>query len=156
MMSKSYPQSLPLSQLKTEQKTRPSSTTSTETRNMTIRPHDFQMWKEEHALAHQTISGTSTLLPIFFQQSGPENQHMQCQNDEQIHTMYNSNNHGARSTNKMEHHHPFWSKHEAMEIPPTPMFSSSEFRDDTFGGHSLMHNDRRDMDYLPSSRTSWK
>ena len=58
--------------LKTDQKNRPSSTTSTDTRNMMISPQDFQMWKEEHELADQAVSGTTTPLPVFFEQSGNE------------------------------------------------------------------------------------
>lgn len=142
--------------LKTEQKNRPSSTTSTDTRNMMISPHDFQMWKEEHELADQAVSGTTTPLPVFFEQSGnagSENQ-MRFDNNhnkagprrshesdqQQMHMMYN---------NARKHEHPFWPKHhDGMGgMPPTPMFAISDFRDD-FTGHSPMHGDRRDnMDY---------
>jgi hypothetical protein len=142
--------------LKTEQKNRPSSTTSTDTRNMMISPHDFQMWKEEHELADQAVSGTTTPLPVFFEQSGnegSENQmrfenghskgmHRPNEAEHQMHMMYN---------NARKHEHQFWPKHDGMGgMPPTPMYAASEFRDDGFAGHSPMHGDRRDnMDYHP-------
>ena len=150
--------------LKMDQKNRPSSTTSTDTRNMMISPHDFQLWKEEHDLADRAISGTTTPLPVFFEQSGNEGaenhnrfdnsknhnkQNGMRPNEQQVmnhqQQMLMGGNHG-----RSQHDHPFWAKHEmGMGMPPTPMFAGSEFRDEHgFPGHSPMHGDRRDgMDY---------
>lgn len=137
--------------VKAEQKNRPSSTTSTDTRNMMISPHDFQMWKEEHELADQAVSGTSTPLPVFFEQSGNEQSENQMRFE-------NNHNAGMRQAEHMQHmmynnarkqhEHQFWPKHDGMGgMPPTPMFGGAEFRDDGFTGHSPMHGDRRDMEY---------
>jgi hypothetical protein len=129
----------------TKNNTRPTSTTSTDTRNMVISPHDFQMWKEEHELADQAVSGTTTPLPVFFEQSANEQSENQMRfdhnnqnknmrhNDHHMHMMYNNQ--------RKQHEHHFFG------MPPTPMYSQSEYRDDGFTGHSPMHGDRRDMDY---------
>lgn len=137
------------SKAKADQKSRPGSTTSTDTRNMMISPHDFQMWKEEHELADHATSGTTTPLPVFFEQSVNEqsenqirfenNHNKNMRQAEHMHMMYN---------NARKHEHQFWPKHDGMGgMPPTPMFANAEFRDDGFTGHSPMHGDRRDMDF---------
>jgi hypothetical protein len=125
--------------LKTEQKSRPTSTTSVNTRDMMISPHDFQLWKEEHDLVEHATSGTTTPLPVFFDQSGnegAENQRFES-NKQQMHSMYPRNS----VKHEHHHHHPFWPKHEGsgMVMPPTPMF-----HEEAFPGHSPMHGDRRD------------
>lgn len=133
-------------------KSRPGSTTSTDTRNMMISPHDFQMWKEEHELVDHVVSGTTTPLPVFFEQSGNEQSenHMRFENDhnkgtrqpEQMHMMY--------SNARKPHEHQFWPKHDEMGgVPPNQMYPMSDYRDNGFTGHSPMHGDRRDMDFHP-------
>jgi len=138
--------------LKADPKNRPSSTTSTETRNMTISPHDFQLWKEEHDLADRAMSGTTTPLPVFFEQSGNEG----SENNQNRFNNNHSKQHEMRHSDQMNHqmlmgnNGRFWAKQDGgMGMPPTPMFAGSEFRDDGFHhGHSPMHGDRRDgMDY---------
>jgi hypothetical protein len=176
---------------KTAEKVRPSSTTSAETQGMLISPQDFQMWKEEHDLVEGgPLSGTTTPLPFFIDQStseGRENymrmdqsrmsqtskkmgQHQpfhhhphQQQQQQQHHPQHHHphhgdpahihslfvNNSGARDQGiKSNSMPPMWNKHD---MPPTPLFSSSEYRDDGFTGRSPMDGDRRDMDFFASS-----
>ena len=58
---------------KTEQKLRPGSATSlSSARHMTISPQDFQFWKEEQDLADVAMTGTTTPLPVFFEQGAGE------------------------------------------------------------------------------------
>jgi hypothetical protein len=137
--------------MKADQKNRPSSTTSTDTRNITISPHDFQMWKEEHDLADATASSRNgTPLPIFFEQSrnveGTENQmrfdknnhnKVTTQQPDQLHPMFQN-----RMSNRNDHH--YWPKQE-MSMGRQQMFP--EYTESGFPGHSPMHGDRRDMDY---------
>ena len=137
-------------------KTRPSSTTSTDTRNMTLSPNDFQLWKEEHDLADRAVSGTTTPLPVFFEQSGnegTENQNRFGDNPSRQHSMRQNDPMGQHPMHigingRSKHENPYWSKHDGgVGLPPTPMFAGSEFRDD-FSGHSPMHGDHRDgMEY---------
>lgn len=152
---------------KDDQKARPSSTTSTDTRNMMISPHDFQFWKDDHEhdiieASGQGVSGTTTPLPVFFGQSigdGSEN-HLKMDHSkkvgesEHIHHMFMSNGrpvvaHGAGlKPNNKPIPLPVWSKHhDPSGMPPTPVFHGSEYREDCFGPRSPMAGDRRDMDY---------
>ena len=109
---------------------------------MAISPHDFQLWKEEHdQLAERNVSGTTTPLPVFFEQSG----HDGAEN------RFGDNNKSGRrpdethSSQDRKSDQSFW---KSDNLPPTPVFASSEFRDDLFQGHSPMQGDRRDhMDF---------
>lgn len=65
------------SKIRMEGKQRPSSTTSMESKNMPISPHDFQAWKEEHEIVDHTMSGTTTPLPMFFEHTNESNENRQ-------------------------------------------------------------------------------
>lgn len=142
-----------------DQKVRPSSASSADTRNMMISPHDFQFWKEEQEMAETGVSGTTTPLPVFFEQSGEgaENHvrydHKKSNEQEHMQHMY-GHGQGLKPSNKPMIH-PGWSKHHDLSgekhsmMPPTPMYASSDYRDDGYGPRSPMGSDRRDggMDY---------
>jgi hypothetical protein len=136
-------------------KNRPNSTTSTESKAMSFSPHEFQMWKEEHDLADSGVSGTTTPLPVFFEQSGnqgPANRFGDQTNKNRRDQGNNNNNNNDhhqgmfRQNKKMEP--TFW-KHEGIPgMPPTPVFEGSlphpEYHhSDSFPGHSPMHDDHR-------------
>jgi hypothetical protein len=171
---------------KSELKSRPSSAASTETRNMVISPHDFQMWKEEHDLVDGE-NGASTPLPFFPEQS-TRKEHRENQPRPEsdrsnpfqtgrkpgaahsggavpdsmpsvpqfVNTMgqrdYQVHKNGAKANGGMP---PIWSgsKYEPtpdrMGMPPTPMFASSEYREENYFARSPMNDDRRDgMEYF--------
>jgi hypothetical protein len=78
-------------------KIRPSSTSSSESRNMTISPHELHLWKGEHELMDQAINGATTPLPLpaFFEsRSETENKY----------TNYDSNT-KRKNIDNMDHHH---------------------------------------------------
>ena len=164
------------------EKTRPSSTTSAETQGMLISPQDFQLWKEEHDLADGGLSGTTTPLPFFMEQAASEGResnnirmdqsrmtqtarkmtqphaaHHQLHHNHhpgdpnQMHqTFLNSaaREQGIKSFNKASMH-PMWNKND---MPPTPLFAASDYRDDFFGARSPMDGDRRDsMDFFAAN-----
>ncbi len=58
-------------------KQRPGSTTSMESRPLPVSPHDFQAWKEEHDMADHAMSGTTTPLPMFFENANESNENRQ-------------------------------------------------------------------------------
>lgn len=162
------------------EKPRPSSTTSAETQGMLISPQDFQLWKEEHDLADGGLSGTTTPLPFFMDQAGGEGRENQMRMDQssrmsqtskkmgqhphshhghhghpgdpsQMHHFLNSlprDHQGLKTFNK-NNMHPMWNKHD---MPPTPLFPSSEYRDDGFMRSPMDGGDRRDsMDFFAAS-----
>ena len=118
-----------------------------------------------------TLSGTTTPLPIFFDQ--PSSEERENRTDlpsrsarkgsksgeaDHIHSMFVTN--GGRSSDKAHkgHMHHFWGKGEPtpggpemgppMGLPPTPMFAASDFgREDGFV-RSPMHGGRDD--FFPS------
>jgi hypothetical protein len=149
---------------KTETKARPSSTTSTASRNMPISPQDFQMWKEEHDLADHGVSGTTTPLPVFFEQSVNERSENHARADmqqqQQLHQSrkmgyFNDSHPGFAGSNSniksmRQEQHTMWGRHDS-NMGPTPMFAGSDYRDDGFGVRSPHHSDRRDnMEFYPS------
>lgn len=190
-------------QLEGDKKKRPGSTTSCNSRNMAISPHSFSLWaEEEHArksgendsirlsiltphselgMADGTLSGTTTPLPIFFDQPSSEEREnrtdppARCANQQKkgqgksgdtdhIHHLFVSN--GGRGTEKSRkgHMHHFWSKEHGaptpigsegghpMDLPPTPLFAASEFgRDDSFVRSPSLHGDRHRDAFFPSS-----
>lgn len=78
-------------------KIRPSSTTSTESRNMAMSPHELHLWKGEHELMDQAINGATTPLPLpaFFEsRSETENKY----------TNFDSNT-KRKNIDTMDHHH---------------------------------------------------
>jgi Zn-finger nucleic acid-binding protein len=151
--------------IKEEQKSRPSSTSSSSTRNMMISPHDYHFWKDDTEIpipesAIASTGGTNTPLPIFFGQAhgeGNENQAKKHSDQDHLHHMYMANSArpvapgaaGLKLSNKPVPL-PVWSKHyDPTGMPPTPVFPPGEYRDDGFGPRSPMGNDRRDMEYYP-------
>ncbi|CAB9510389.1 expressed unknown protein [Seminavis robusta] len=191
-------------QLKDEKK-RPNSTTSCNSRNMAISPHSFSMWNEDEniksqrsgdadsirlsiltphselGMAEGTLSGTTTPLPIFFDQPSSEERENRTEQSsrssrkkssksgdpEHIHHIFVSNGgRGSAEKGPKGHMHHFWSKdHGAptpvgsgmdsgppMGLPPTPLFAASEFgRDDGFVRSPLHGGDRHRDDFFPSS-----
>lgn len=146
----------------TEQKNRPSSTSSAETRGMMISPHDFEMWKEEHELADNAANGATTPLPVFFDETHPVKAN-KVESDH-IHQMFvngrtsNQNvhgNHSLKDSNKQQPTNmpPIWSKHDPPSIgmPPTPLFTQSELHEGFGRGGSPMDAGRREsFDFFPS------
>lgn len=187
----------PGSSIKDEKK-RPGSTTSSCSRNIAISPHSFSMWDEniksrgsgesdsirlsimtphsELGMAEGTLSGTTTPLPIFFDQPSSEERENRTESrsarkkksgdTDHIHHLFVSNG-GRGSADKKGHMHHFWSKNEhglptpvgsgpdggpPMGLPPTPLFAASEFgRDDGFVRSPLHGSDRHRDDFFPSS-----
>jgi hypothetical protein len=146
-------------------KSRPSSTSSSSTRNMMISPHDYQFWKDESEMpipdsAMTGVGGTTTPLPLFFGHAngeGSENQSKKNGESDHIHQMFLTNSGrpvmpGA-SGQKMSSKPmplPVWSKHhDPSGMPPTPLYMTSEYRDDGYGPRSPMGVDRREMEYYP-------
>ena len=132
--------------LKGDAKNRPDSTTSTGSRNMPMSPHNFQMWKEEH---DDKVSGTTTPIPMFFEQNGNE----MSENHGSSH--HHHHHHQSRKMNSYGDHASFsggnsWGRHDASGMGPAPMFTGSDYRDDGFGMRSPHHGDRREMDYYAS------
>jgi hypothetical protein len=185
---------------KTEEKKRPGSTTSFNSRNMAISPHSFSLWAEEENIRSQksgegdsirlsiltphselgmegTLSGTTTPLPIFFDQPSSEERENRTDSrsgrkkkggdTDHIHHMFVSNGgRGSADKGQKGHMHHFWSKDghaptpvgssidngPPMGLPPTPMFAASEFgRDDGFVRSPLHGGDRHRDDFFPSS-----
>lgn len=116
-------------------KSRPGSATSADSRTMA----DFHLWKEEHdQMIERGVSGTTTPLPVFFEQSGDngsENRFGDTNKASRRHDDSQSSQEGRKSDQS------FW---KSEGLPPTPMFINSEFRDDVFPGHSPMQGDRRE------------
>ena len=138
--------------LKPEQKIRPSSTTSNDTRNMTISPQDFQMWKEEHEMAEHGIHGTTTPLPVFFEQSANERGGNHARGDQHSRKMENfsdvrPSNIGSNSNMKgiKQETTVVWGGRQDGNMNPAPMFNPSDYRDEMFQGRSPHHMDRRDV-----------
>ena len=142
----------------TEQKIKPSSTADShdDTGDMSISPHDFHLWKEEHELVDQAIGGATTPLPAFFDSRGNESSENQTNYEPKATKKHHGDD--ARptfitSTNRhtSQHGRPMqsqWSKHDQMghTMPPTPMYPSSEYRDDCFPiVRSPYGGDRRDQ-----------
>jgi hypothetical protein len=191
-------------QLKDDKK-RPHSANSCNSRHMAISPHSFSMWGEEENIRSQksgdadsirlsmltphselgmadgTLSGTTTPLPIFFDQPSSEERenrtehsssrpgnrkkHGKSGDPEHIRHIFVSNG-GRGSTEKGQkgHMHHFWSKDHGvptpigsdggphMGLPPTPMFAASDYgRDDGFVRSPLHGGDRHRDDFFPSS-----
>lgn len=152
---------------KTDSKPRPSSVhsqSSAETRNMNISPHDFQFWKEEHDIADRAMSGTTTPLPVFFDQGPSEGSENHMRFDQTVkkegdhgHFMMNRSSQLKASNSKPMGPPGGWGKlHDpttdaiVSAMPPTPMFGNGDFRDDGFGPRSPMGADRRDsMEFYP-------
>jgi hypothetical protein len=142
---------------KSEAKIRPTSSTSQGSRNMPISPRDFQLWKEEHEMADQVIGGATTPLPAFFEShgnSGSEN-HMNYESKHKHPSMMHPGH--MRSSHVGHHHHgqhmgmgkPMhphaWSKPEHhSSMPPTPMYSGNDYRDNAYTLRSPYGDDRRD------------
>lgn len=162
-------------QAKGEEKSRPNSTTSAHSRNLNISPHSFSMWAEdEHAkkngdemrlciltphselgMGEGALSGTTTPLPMFFEQPSSEER---------------ENRRESRSSKRHDHVHSmgqkgsmsyFWKGDglptpagseghgHHMGLPQTPMYAASEYgRDDGFM-RSPQHRNRDD--FFPSS-----
>lgn len=182
--------------MKDAEKKRPGSTTSCNSRNLAISPHSFSMWDENirsqksgegdsirlsiltpHSELGMdgTLSGTTTPLPIFFDQPSSEERENRTEprssrkkksgDNDHIHHMFVSN--GGRSADKQKGHmHHFWSKDghaptpvgssldngPPMGLPPTPLFAASDFgRDDGFVRSPLHGADRHRDDFFPSS-----
>ena len=183
-----------------DDKKRPSSTTSqlsSGTRGMVISPHNFMLWKEEHESHHSkktddgkdgdnsvrlsvlsphsmvvdTMSGTTTPLPLFFdQQAGSEERENMKQKDktsekkgshskhhskegdpDHIHQMFVTN--GGRGPNIKQPANPqyFWAKPETTPgLPPTPVYAGSKPPTPLFAASNVgfarrpLHGDRRD------------
>lgn len=178
---------------KSDEKKRPSSTTSSGSRKMAFSPHSFNMWADDEnglrsvrsgedsirlsistphselGMMEGTLSGTTTPLPIFFDQPSSEERENRTDqpsrssrkgsksgDPEHIHSMFVSN--GGRSSEKVHkaHMHHFWGKGEPtpgsemgphMGLPPTPMFAADYGREDGFV-RSPMHGGRDD--FFPS------
>ena len=137
---------------KSEHKIRPASSTSQGSRKIVLSPHDFQLWKEDHEGDH----GATTPLPAFFESNGnagSEN-HM---NYDSHHIKRSAHHNGQMHSNHHGHHHhhhqnhhghsmgkpmppPVWSKapdhHSHSGMPPTPMFSGSDYRDNSYRDNS--------------------
>lgn len=146
-------------------KSRPSSTSSSSTRNMMISPHDYQFWKDESEMpipdsAITGVGGTTTPLPLFFGHAngeGSENHTKKNGDPDHIHQMFLTNSGrpvipgatGQKMSSKLMPL-PVWSKHhEPSGMPPTPLYMTSEYRDDGYGPRSPMGADRREMEYYP-------
>jgi hypothetical protein len=174
---------------------------SNSTRGMVISPHSFSLWKDEHesnnqkkgedgkdvesirfsmlspnseiAMAVDGSSGTTTPLPLFFDQPGSEErenvnqtdknsgekksnhskQHTKEGDPDHIHHMFVTN--GGRG-HSIKHHHaspPFlWPKHDGHSVggPPTPVYAGSKPPTPLYAGshvgfaRSPLHGDRRD------------
>lgn len=143
----------------TDTKNRPSSTCSSEARNMVISPHDFPLWKEEN---EDFVSGTTTPLPVFFSSNeGSENnmhfEHGRKPNhgeQEHPHPMFmpSSGRSGLKASNH-KYPPPSWSKNDmpvdkmAGGMPHTPMYPGNEYRDDGFAVRSPDGDRRQDIDY---------
>ena len=180
----------------------PWSTTSCNSRNMAISPHSFSMWTEEDGniksqrsgedsirlsiltphsdlgMAEGTLSGTTTPLPIFFDQPSSEERENRTDQSrsarkkksgdtDHIHHLFVSNGgRGSADKGQKGHMHHFWSKEHGaptpvgsgpdggppMGLPPTPLFAASEFgRDDGFVRSPLHGGDRHRDDFFPSN-----
>lgn len=146
---------------KSEQKIRPTSSTSQGSRNMVLSPHDFHLWKEEHESAeHHGNGGATTPLPAFFENngnSGSENHmnHDSKYNKNAMHHNHHSHMRGGNPGQHHGHHHMgmskpmpphMWSKpsdhHGSM--PPTPMYPGSDYRDNAYAVRSPYGDERRD------------
>ena len=149
-----------------DQKIKPSSTTDShdDSRNMSISPHDFHLWKEEHELVESTTGGATTPLPAFFESGrGNDNENnmnyeprMKKHPGEDVrpsfitstnrHPPHSSNGGGGGGGRSMPSQ---WSKHEqhmGHPMPPTPMYPSTEYREDCFPiVRSPYGGDRRDQ-----------
>lgn len=141
-----------------DHKLRPSSTVdSHESRNSNISPHDFQLFKEsDHELMEGAMDGATTPLPAFFESRGSGDDHHESSAMKSKHhgddasrptfiTSSNRNYHHGRQ--QMPHHQPHW-KHDHMghNVPPTPMYHASEYRDDAYPMvRSPYSSDRRDQ-----------
>ncbi|KAL7563936.1 hypothetical protein ACA910_017552 [Epithemia clementina (nom. ined.)] len=152
-----------------DQKIKPSFTQDSqdESRNMSISPQDFHLWKEEHELVDHSIGGATTPLPAFFESRGneiSENQQMNYEPRMKKHPGDDARPTFITSTNRhAAHNHgpggggggrPMpsqWSKHDHMAVgchtmPPTPMYPSTEYRDDCYPiVRSPYGADRRDQ-----------
>ena len=182
---------------KGDEKKRPSSTTSSCSRKMAFSPHSFNMWADDEnglrsvrsgedsirlsiltphselgGMMEGTLSGTTTPLPIFFDQPSSEERENRTDpsrsarkkgsksgDPEHIHSLFVTNGGRSSEKNHKGHMHHFWSKNEPtpagsdngqhMGLPPTPMFAASDFgRDDGFV-RSPLHGGRDD--FFPSS-----
>lgn len=134
--------------LKPEQKIRPSSTTSNDTRNMTISPQDFQMWKEEHEMAEHGVHGTTTPLPVFFEQSANERSGNHARGDQHPRKMDNFSDvrpsiTGSNTNVKGIKQEPMvaWGGRQDGNMNTVPMFNPSDYRDEMFQGRSPHHRD---------------
>jgi hypothetical protein len=164
-----------------DDKKRPDSTTShlsSATGGIVISPHNFSLWKEEHenltksedgkdgesmrfsimsphseiAMAVEGLSGTTTPLPLFFDQPTSEereNMHKRDnssedrrgnhskQSEDNMHHMYN----GGRGHNMNPQF--MWSNHENAghpprdNLPPTPVFAGSKPPTPLFAGSNM-------------------
>ena len=179
---------------KGDERSRPSSTTSGISRNLAISPHSFSMWADddnardnkdgddmrlsiltphsELGMTEGVLSGTTTPLPMFFEQPSSEERenhggHRSSKKSietDHIHNMFMSHGgHGSSEKNQRSSMHHFWkndglptpvgSQHDKNEygqmgLPPTPMFAASEFgRDDGF--MRSPHHGSRD-DFFPA------
>jgi hypothetical protein len=174
---------------------------STSTRGMVISPHNFMMWKEEHESNHPSkksddgkdgensvrlsvmsphsemnmvvdaMSGTTTPLPLFFEQHlcseerenmhdkerGSAENHRRNKRDadsDHIHQMFVSN--GGRGGHHTKHPPQyFWSKPDG-NLPPTPVFGGSKpptplFASSNVGfARSPLHGERHHPDFYKS------
>lgn len=155
-----------------------------------ISPHSFSLWKEEHESANKKgegkdsdsmrlsmlspnseiamevegTSGTTTPLPLFFDQPGCEErenisqkdkcstgkessnskQHQKDSDPDQMHQMFMANS-GRGATMKQPFTNPqyIWSKHDIHGapprdgLPPTPVFAGSKPPTSLFGGANI-------------------
>ena len=163
---------------------------SNATRGMVISPHSFSLWKEEHeanhhkkgeegkdadsvrfsalsphseiAMAVDTVSGTTTPLPLFFDQPGSEERenvshkditrekkgnhakhHLKDGESDHIHQMFVTNG-GRGQSHKPNHanHQYSWSKHDSGvghrdSLPPTPVYAGSKPPTPLFHGSNV-------------------
>lgn len=142
---------------KSDQKIRPASSTSQGSRNIVLSPHDFQLWKDDHEPAEHGNGGATTPLPAFFESSGnsgSEN-HMNYDKHNKAPHPHGHMRGGHHPHHGHGHHHmgmgkpmppPVWSKpadhHGSM--PPTPMFTGSDYRENSYTIRSPYGDERRD------------
>ena len=143
---------------KSDSKIRPASSTSQGSRNMVLSPHDFQLWKEDdHPMEHG--NGATTPLPAFFESSGntASENHQVCYDMKHNKSMVHQYHHGQMRNSHPGHHHhhmgmgkqmppPAWSKHPDHHngMPPTPMYSGPDYRENAYSVRSPYGDERRD------------
>jgi len=129
--------------------------------NMSISPHDFHLFTKEsdNELMERAMDGATSPLPAFFESRGSERSENQLNYESRIKNKHSGED--ARPTfitsssrtsgpgrNGGRPMPPHWSKHDHMgqSMPPTPMYSGGEYRDDGFPMvRSPYGGDRRDQ-----------